>query len=80
MARFHLGESGEARHCLETARRLMAQARPKSADAPGLLAAPDWTELNVLLREAEGLLQREADAAAPIERGAGGSKIQDGNS
>jgi tetratricopeptide (TPR) repeat protein len=56
MARFQLGEIEEARHCLETARSLSAQVRPIDYDEQGLLAAPDWIEINVLLREAEALL------------------------
>ena len=58
MARFRLGETDEAQHCLETARRIMAPARPKdSGDQNLLLEAPDWIEINVLLREAEALLR-----------------------
>jgi tetratricopeptide (TPR) repeat protein len=57
MARFRLGDADEARHCLETARRFMAPARPKNSEEQGLLAAPDWIELKVLLGEAEGLMQ-----------------------
>jgi tetratricopeptide (TPR) repeat protein len=57
MARFHVGEADEARHCLETARSLIAQARPKNSDEPCLQVSPDWIEINVLLREAETLLR-----------------------
>jgi tetratricopeptide (TPR) repeat protein len=57
MARFRSGESDEPRHCLETARSLIAQARPKNTAEPSLLDSPDWIEINVLLREAEALLR-----------------------
>jgi tetratricopeptide (TPR) repeat protein len=57
MARFRSGESDEAQHCLETARSLMAQARPKNTAEPRSLDSPDWIEINVLLREAEALLR-----------------------
>jgi tetratricopeptide (TPR) repeat protein len=43
MARFRLGEAEEARHCLETARSLIAQVRPKNSDEPALLKTPPGT-------------------------------------
>ena len=57
MANHCLAHADESKHCLETARSLIAKVRPGKATDRVDMWAPDWIPMHVLLREAEALLK-----------------------
>src|SRR5262249_54002030 len=56
MAHYRLGHIDEARHCLETARELTAEAAPKQLTSPAM-SPVSWMEMQLLIPEAAALLE-----------------------
>ena len=56
MIQQRLGHTAEARRCFEQAQPMIKLVWPETANGPTRIDLPDWIELNVLLREAESLL------------------------
>jgi tetratricopeptide (TPR) repeat protein len=66
-----LGHKEEANRCVEKAKELIKMAQPSGGDNVGI-PCPDWIELNVLMREAEKVLQltpQSHDASSGSENG-----------
>jgi serine/threonine protein kinase/tetratricopeptide (TPR) repeat protein len=72
MCQFQLGKIEEANQCLATAENIIAEALPEKTGEPVDVDPPDWIPIQVLLREAESLLnggeatqQSEKNAPSP---------------
>jgi tetratricopeptide (TPR) repeat protein len=67
-----LGHKEEANRCVEKAKELIKMAQPSGGDNVAI-PCPDWIELNVLMREAEKVLQltpQSHDASSASQNGA----------
>jgi Flp pilus assembly protein TadD len=68
LAHHHLGHAEEARQWLDQARAALLQTQPALPGEPTSMFDPDWLEANVVIREAEKLLdaphRREAEDCA----------------
>ncbi len=63
MAHHRLGHADEARQCLETARKLIDEAKPKKPDAPVDIDPADWIPIQVLLRKRKVCLANQIPKA-----------------
>jgi len=66
-AHFRLGQTAEANDCLATARKIVEDNRPKEPDDAVDMYWADWEEINVLLREAQALING-GDSNPPSEK------------